>query len=474
MHRPQLRTTLNVKLSQRLTMTPALLQKIELLTLNRLELAELLQLELSENPVLEEAGEIEAGSEGAEAPAEEGAQSDDDPFADIDVDYFFEDYLPPPARTRSDPASLEDKLSFESFLSTPVTLQDHLNWQLNLTEVPPEIHRIAYFMIGNINSDGYLCMSDEEIQEQLQVSHAESDEALGVVQTFDPAGVCSRDLKECLLIQLKGLELDQGVAGELVREHLIDIQQGKIERLSGWIGCTAVEIDEALKVIRTLSPRPGQQYDSRPPEFVQPDVYIQKAENGYRVVISDDGLPRLRLSHAYRRLLRQKATSKETKSFIRERFRSAVELLKSIDQREATIYRVCESVIQRQKPFLDHGLLHLRPMLIKEIAEELNLHSSTISRVVANKYAHTPQGVLELRRFFNVGIEGAGGQSFSTLQVKETIRKIVEAEDPAKPLSDQKIADRLNREGIQITRRTVAKYRDQMHIAGSRRRRKKA
>ena len=201
---------------------------------------------------------------------------------------------------------------------------------------------------------------------------------------------------------------------------------------------------------------------------------FKRPRTGIESSLVTTACPRLRLSHAYRRLLRQKATSKETKSFIRERFRSAVELLKSIDQREATIYRVCESVIQRQKPFLDHGLLHLRPMLIKEIAEELNLHSSTISRVVANKYAHTPQGVLELRRFFNVGIEGAGGQSFSTLQVKETIRKIVEAEDPAKPLSDQKIADRLNREGIQITRRTVAKYRDQMHIAGSRRRRKKA
>lgn len=470
MNRLQLRTTLNVKLSQRLALTPALLQKIELLTLNRLELAELLKQELSENPVLEEAAETEAGLENLELNSEEDSVADESPFSDIDLDYFFEDYLPPPARTRSEPDRLEDKGYFESILSKPITLQDHLNWQLTLTEVEPKIYRIAYFMIGNINSDGYLCVSSQEIWEQLNASSEEIDAALRIIQSFDPVGVCARDLKECLLIQLEGLGLDKGISGDLVRNHLADIREGKLENLRDRVKCTSAEIKEALKVIRALSPKPGQQYDSRRPAFIQPDVYIEKHEDGYRVVVSDDGVPQLRLSQAYRRLLRANTSSKETKSFIRERFRSAVELLKSVDQREATIYRVCRSLVERQKAFLDDGLLHLRPLLIKEVAKELNVHSSTISRVVANKYAHTPQGVLELRRFFNIGVEGPSGQTFSKLQVKELMRKIVGAEDPSKPLSDQKISDRLNSEGIQITRRTVAKYRDQMKIVGSRQR----
>ena len=470
MSRPQLRTTLTVKLSQRLTMTPALLQKIELLTLNRLELAEMLQQELAENPVLEEAA---GGAELTLEPTDQDENPDgaDNPFADIDVEYFFEEYLPPPARTRSEPGSLEDKPSFESFLATPVTLQDHLNWQLNLTEVTPEIHRIAHFIIGNVNSDGYACVSNDEICEQLEVSVEDVERALQTVQSFDPPGVAARDLGECLLIQLESLDLSEGLAGELLRDHLADMEVRKTPELARRVGRGIEEVEEALKVIRTLSPKPGQRYDWKEPEYVQPDVYIQKTEDGYSVAVSDDGLPRLRLSNAYRSLLRQKTTSRETKSFIRERFRSAIELLKSVDQREATIYRVCRAIIDRQTPFLDRGVLYLRPMLIKEIAEELKVHSSTISRVVANKYAHTSQGIVELRRFFSVGVEGRNGQSFSTVQVKEMIRKIIEAENVSRPLSDQKIAQGLNREGIQITRRTVAKYRDQMNIAVSRQRR---
>ena len=450
-------------------MTPALLQKIELLTLNRLELAEMLQQELSENPVLEEA----VGAEPTIEPGDDndGPDGGEDPFADIDVEYFFEEYLPSPARTRSESKSLEDKAPFESFLSTHITLQDHLNWQLNLTEITPEVHRIAYFIIGNVNPDGYACVGNDEICEQLEVSIEDVEQALRTVQSFDPPGVAARDLAECLLIQLESLGMIEGLAGELLRDHLADLEIRKVTELARRVGRGVEEVEEALKVIRSLSPKPGQRYDWKEPDYVQPDVYIQKTEDGYRVVVSDDGLPRLRLSNAYRSLLRQKTTSRETKNFIRERFRSAIELLKSVDQREATIYRVCEAIIHRQTPFLDHGVLYLRPMLIKEIAEELQVHSSTISRVVANKYAHTPHGIVELRRFFSIGVEGRNGQSFSTIQVKEMIRRMIEAENVSKPLSDQKIAQGLNREGIQITRRTVAKYRDQMNVAGSRQRR---
>ena len=245
MYRPQLRTTLNVKLSQRLTMTPALLQKIELLTLNRLELAEVLQQELSENPVLEES----AGAELTTEPADEseGPEESDDPFADIDVEYFFEEYLPSPARTRSEHESLEDKPSFETFLSNPVTLQDHLNWQLNLTELRPEIYRIAQFIVGNVNTDGYACVTDEEICAQLMVSPENVEEAFRTVQSFDPGGVAARDLGECLLIQLEGLKLEEGLAGELLRDHLTELQSQNILELARRVGRQVEEVEKALE-----------------------------------------------------------------------------------------------------------------------------------------------------------------------------------------------------------------------------------
>ena len=463
MNRQRLRTVLNVKLSQRLTMTPALLQKIELLTLNRLELADVLQQELDENPVLEERdGEepVEIGEEEAQV---------DDPFEDIDVDYFFDEYLPA-TRQQIASESAEDKASFETFLATRVTLQDHLNWQLNLTVTSEDLHRCCYFLIGNLDSEGYLQLSLEDVCTELGVSLEQAQEALTTIQSFDPAGVGARDLSECLLVQLEAMGLGSEIEAELVRDHLAELQSSDHRQIARKMGCEVEDLEHSLEIIRTLSPKPGERFDSSEPTYVQPDVDIQKTADGYRVVVSDDGLPRLRLSDAYRRLLRQKTTSRDTKSFIRERFRSALELLKSVDQRQATIGRVCEAIVSRQGSFLDRGLLYLKPMLIKEIAEELNVHSSTISRVVANKYAHTPQGVMELRRFFSLGVGGANGQHFSTQQVKETIRKIIAAENPDKPLSDERIAQALNRSGINITRRTVAKYRDQMNVAGSRQR----
>ncbi len=447
-------------------MTPSLLQKIELLTLNRLELSELLQQELSENPVLEETQE-RLEQDGAERAERDSETETKESLEDFDYEYFFGEYLSPSLQ-RSERESPDDRPSFETFLTTAPSLADHLNWQLNLLEVPKEIGDIAYFIIGNINPDGYLTVSDEEIAAETGASPEQVEKAVATVQSLDPPGIASRDLQECLLYQIRAAGMGGSLAERLICDCLPSLQMRRYRDIARQVGCELEEISEALEQIRAFSPKPGQKFSSDEPVYIQPDVYIYKAEDGYQISVADDGMPKLRLNRVYRTLLKENNVSKDTKSFIKERMRSAIELLKSIDQRQQTIFRVCEVIVDRQRDFLERGIMGLKPMLIKDVAEELSVHSSTISRVVSNKYAHTPQGIVELRKFFTVGVESADGENVSTVQVKEKIRRIIEGESRQKPLSDQKIAKLLNRDGIQITRRTVAKYRDQMNIAGSR------
>ncbi len=458
-------------LSQRLVMTPSLLQKIELLTLNQLELSELMTQELIKNPFLEEVpdgGDVDGNRDGPQE--QEADEKKDDSFDDFDYEYFFGEYLAPSYQVREyEPA--EDRPTFEVFLSSTASLIDHLNWQLNLLEIPEAIHEIADYIVGNINEDGYLRISVEEIAGSLGVEEEEVENALEVVQTLDPLGVGARDLQECLLLQIRGLGLQDTLAERLVEEHLTLIEKKKYKEITRLAGCELSEIGEALKTLRRLSPRPGQQYNNRDPVYIRPDVHICKVDGEYQIMMNDDGLPQLRLNRAYRRLLLEGSNvSKDTKSYIKERFRSALELIRSIDQRQKTIYRVCKAIVARQGEFLEKGRLHMKPMLIKDIASELEVHPSTISRVVANKYSHTAQGVIELRKFFTVGVESSDGENVSTVHVKEKIRKIIDEEDAEKPLSDQRISKALSSEGIHITRRTVAKYRDQMRIPGSRER----
>jgi len=455
-------------------MTPSLLQKIELLTLSRLELSELLNQELAENPVLEEVQES-SEFEAAEKPVEQqkAEQEQGDTYDDFDYEYFFDEYLgssySPSAGSR-ERESDDDRPSFDLFLASPSTLSDHLTWQLNLSDVSRSIRAIADFVIGNINADGYLTTPVEEIAGSLGVSPAQVEHALSIVQALDPTGVGARDLQECLLIQIRAAGLSGSLAEKLVLSYLPLIQQKKFKEISKELGCEYEDISKALETIRRFSPKPGQKYSSEKPVYVQPDVYIYKVNDEYQIALNDDGLPRLKLNRAYREMLKEQNVSKDTKSFIKERFRSALELLKSVDQRQQTIFRVCQCIVNRQRDFLDRGLMYLKPMLIKDVAEELGVHSSTISRVVANKYAHTPQGVIELRKFFTVGVESSDGENLSIVHVKERIKRIIGNENSSKPLSDQKISRILNQEGIQITRRTVAKYRDQMHVPGSRER----
>jgi len=466
-----------MNLTQKLAMTPSLLQKIELLTLNQLELSDLMTQELVKNPFLEEVpdgGEPEAADNKKEKQADKKPDQEEktqkEAFEDFDYEYFFGEYLNPGYRNREF-EYIEDRPTFELFLTNQTSLSDHLNWQLNLSEVGNSHREIAQFIIGNINEDGYLNLSDEEIAEALDTDIERVREALAIVQDLDPAGVGARDLQECLLIQIRVLGLAGTLAEDLVRDYLPLIEKRKYREIAKRMNVEIEAVAEAMEMIRRLSPKPGEAHNNTEPIYIRPDVYIHKVGNEYQISINDEGLPQLRLNRAYRRLLlKGDDISKDTKSYIKERFRSALELIRSIDQRQQTIFRVCRAIIERQEEFLEKGKMFLKPMLIKDIAAELEVHPSTISRVVANKYAHTPQGVIELRRFFTVGVESANGENVSTVHVKEKIKKIIGVEDPKKPLSDQKIAKILSQDGIQITRRTVAKYRDQMRIPGSRER----
>ena len=475
--RQYLRQSLDLRLSQRLALTPSLLQKIELLQLNKLELQEMLNQELMENPILEEVLDQETPSEIAQeegamedARAEEDKQNGDvkDSFDEIDFRYFFDEYLDTGYKNREveDP----EKPTFETFLTRPPSLEEHLNWQLGLSDTPTKIAAIARQIIGNLNEDGYLILTLEELCEAAGCTPEEASEALAVVQAMDPVGVGARDLRECLSLQLESLDLKETLAYRIIQEFLPHLESHKYKEIATQTGSSFEEVLQAVDSIKHLIPKPGQKYSNQKATYVQPEVTIAKVDDEFVVLLNDEGMPQLRLNSSYRDLLKSDGVSGETKSFLREKFRSAVDLLRSVNQRKQTIYKVCLCVVNRQKDFLENGPVSLHPMLIKDVASELGVHSSTISRVVTNKYVDTPQGVMELRKFFTMGVENTDGEGLSIVQVKLKIKKMIEEENRKKPLSDNQIGQMLRRDNIFITRRTVAKYREQMQIPGSRER----
>jgi len=455
-----------------------LLQKIELLQLNKLELQEMLNQELVENPILEEVLESEGPSDAASddrltdaGTAAETAKSQDgekDSFDEIDFRYFFDEYLDTGYRNREVEDS--DKPSFETFLTQTPSLEEHLNWQLGLSDAGPEKSEIARLIIGNLNEDGYLSVSLEEICSLAGCSMEDAADALKAVQFMDPVGVGARDLRECLLLQLENLELEDSLAYRIVNEHLGLLEGHKFKEIASHTNSTFNEVVQAVECIKHLIPKPGLKYSNQKPNYVQPEVTISKVDDEFVILLNDEGMPQLRLNANYRELLKSNGVSGETKSFLREKFRSAVDLLRSVNQRKQTIYKVCVCIVNRQKEFLENGYSHLHPMLIKDVASELGVHSSTISRVVTNKYVDTPQGVMELRKFFTMGLDNQDGESLSIVQVKMKIKKLLENEDRKKPYSDNQLEQLLRRENIFINRRTVAKYREQMQIPGSRER----
>ena len=578
---------LNVKLSQRQILTPGLVQMVSVLALNKIELKDMINAEMVENPVLEEledsvplideVGRREeerdratsaATVEEAPVPTEEKK----DPFDEIDFGSFFQEYLDPGYRS---PGEMEDieRPSFENFLSKPSTLTDHLMWQLGALSLSPGVREAAELIIGNLNEDGYLIASDDELlgvttpatpeedaatqqsliqeAEALGIGAAESapgevsadlgsaealewedpevgttdpgglsaatavapapivaetpitaaapapvyqpsfrreelQEALEVVRFMDPPGVACRDLRECLLYQLRYIQQQHATqkngngttqvladALAIVDQHLRAVQMKQHKEIAKAIGRPLEAIPPALDFIRTLDPRPGLRYNKVTTRLIEPDVAFIKHGDEWLCLMNDEDVPQLRLNPAYKRLLSKDGNDKDTRNYVKERYKSAIQLIKNIEQRKQTIMKVCYSIVARQQDFLEQGIDHLKPMMIKEVAEEIGVHPSTVSRAVANKYAHTPQGVFELRYFFSESVQGPEGGNTSLLILKRRVKKLIEEEDPARPLTDEQITRILQSQGLQVTRRTVAKYREDMRIPSTHQRRVK-
>lgn len=486
MNRPQPKIGLNLKVAQKQILTPGLVQMVTVLALNKLELREMINQEMVENPVLEELPEaapsVEEVRQKAESEAEAPAAPADaqitasepkqDSFEQVDFGSFFDEYLDP--GYKSPAAEVVERPSFENFLSKPTSLADHLEWQLNLSVASSEVREAAYSIIGNLNEDGYLTASLEEIAQAGGHRLEDVEAALKLVQQFDPLGVAARDVKECLLIQLRTLTPENTLAERLVSDYLSQLENKQYKEISKALDRPLQAIERSLETIRTLDPRPGQRYNATEPRLIEPDVAFIKIGDTYHVVMNEDGLPQLRVSHQYRRMLEENGTSRDVRNYVKERFSSAMQLLKNIEQRKQTIIKVCDVIIRRQTEFLDKGIDYLRPMMIKEVAEEVGVHPSTVSRAVANKYSHTPQGVYELRYFFSEAVQGPSGGSTSLINLKRTVKKMIEEEDAAHPLTDEQITHRLHATGISVTRRTVAKYREDMRIPSTHQRRRKA
>jgi RNA polymerase sigma-54 factor len=555
-----LQNKLNLRVSQKQILTPGLVQMVSVLALNKLELKEMINTEMVENPVLEEldstvplldeiAGRQEAherqDAKDIKEKEETGPEAEKkDPFDEIDFGSFFRDYLDPGYRNSADLEEI-DRPSFENFLSKPGTLTDHLVWQLGSITVRPAVYAAAELVIGNLNEEGYLTASEDELmgvaqfhelaelvqapivssdpslaQEdgagashiELVVSHEpipeavaaakrnglapvlqftrdDLREAIGLIQQLDPVGVAARDLRECLMAQLEYLirtrdmegsddpENDQVIedALKMVDKQLHFLQNKQYKEIAKAIARPMEAVIQAHEFIRTLDPKPGLRYNKIEAKLIEPDVAFVKHGDEYLVLMNDEDLPQLRVSPTYRKMLNNQngGVEKDVKTYVKERYKSAVQLIKNIEQRRQTILKVCYAIIGRQADFLDHGIDMLKPMMIKEVAEEIGVHPSTVSRAVASKYVHTSQGVFELRYFFSESVQGPEGAGTSLLILKRRVKKLIEEEDPAHPLTDDQITRVLQSQGIQVTRRTVAKYREDMKIPSTHQRRTK-
>jgi RNA polymerase sigma-54 factor len=419
-------------------------------------------------PDAEETAAAVGGPEAA-APAVETPVAND-PFDEIDFGSFFDDYLDPGYKSPASEAV--EKPSFETFLSAPVTLGDHLRSQLSVSVMPSQIRDAAESIIGNLEEDGYLSASIGEIAVAGQHKPEDVEAALKIVQSLDPAGVAARDLRECLLLQIESVGGKAGVAWQIVANHLRLLETRQYRELARLLGRPMEHIEIAVRMIQHLNPAPGLRYSSAGARVVEPDVYFIKDGEDYILQMNDEDVPQLRLNAQYRRLLdRENGATKEVRDYVRERYTSAIQLMKNIEQRKQTILKVCQAIVRRQTEFLTHGLDQLKPMMIKEVAEEVGVHPSTVSRAVAGKYVHTPQGVFELRYFFSEAVQGPSGSATPLLLLKRKVKKMIDEEDRTKPLTDEHITAMLQAEGIEVTRRTIAKYREDMKIPSTHQRR---
>jgi RNA polymerase sigma-54 factor len=414
--------------------------------------------------------DLSEDSVGDEIVGEEGAR---DAFEEIDFGREFQDYLDPGYKTQEIEYK-EDAPTFEQFLTRPPSLADHLEWQLHMSPIEGEICDAAISVIGNLDADGRLNATNQEIAAMGGWTEEIVEKARQAVMHLDPIGCGARDVRECLLVQVEVKGESDRLASRLIADHLPDLQQHKLPHLAKQISSDVDTLLNELQFIRTLDPYPGRRYSAEEPILISPEIYIEKLDEDddeYVIYFADDGSPRLRVSQQYQQMLGKTDVSNETKSFIREKMRSAVDLLRNIEHRRQTIYKVVESIVHRQQEFLDHGVQYIKPMMLKDIAEDIGMHLSTVSRVVNRKYAHTPQGVIELRRFFTEGMMNEDGEEISTRIIKLKIKKLIEEEDSHNPITDDQVVKILIKDGIKLSRRTVAKYRDQMSIPGSRERR---
>jgi RNA polymerase sigma-54 factor len=462
---------LHTRLVQKLILTPSLQQAIKLLPMSTLELSDLLNQEMVENPLLEEVP-TEDLQPAEPAPAEKTepteAPNKTDTWDDQDYEYFFGEYLDDSYRPRA-AQEVRELPPIENTLSTSTSLTDHLMWQLSMQNDDPLMREIGAAIIGNLEDDGMLGASMDELSAMGPWDIAAVERALHLVQGFDPTGVAARDLQECLLLQIRHLGLEDTPSGTIVSEHLRLLQNHQVPEIARKMGMTIDDLKEHIEVIRHLDPKPGSRYNPGKSQYVIPDVYVMKVEDQYVALLNEDGLPQMRISPVYRRLLDKGASGNddETRAYVKDKFRSALWLIKSVEQRQKTIHKVATSIINFQRDFLDHGIEHLRPLVLRDVANDIGMHESTVSRVVTNKYMHTPQGVFEMKYFFHSGISSSYGENVSSVTIKQRIRKIVENEDPRKPLSDSKIVSILQREGLELARRTIAKYREELKIPTS-------
>jgi len=466
-------------------MTPQLQQAIKLLQLSRLELVQSVSQELIENPVLEEVpseesegelpadeGEaspelqaaVETGNEAA--PEQEGTQ---ELKSDLELGPQWDEYLNEMGDGRDyGNAEADDKElpSYDQTLTRLPSLSDHLLWQLHLSTSDSGLVKGGEWIIGNLDDDGYFRATLDELAEQSGLSLREMERALELIQGFDPLGIGARDLRECLLIQVRQLDLQGTLVAKIIQDHLGDLEKRKYADIAKTLNVTPQEVMDASQlIINELEPKPGRPYVASDTNYVVPDVYVIKIEDRYEVQLNDEGLPRVRINSYYRKLLsRKEAIDKVTKEYVEERLRSAQWPIKGMEQRNKTIYKVAESIVKFQREFLDHGIAQLRPMVLKDVAEDISMHESTISRVTTSKYMHTPQGIFPLKYFFTTGFSAGTGTGISSLTVKDTIQKMIKEEAPAAPLKDQQIVDVLKAKGIDIARRTVAKYREELRI----------
>ncbi len=473
---------LSLRMSQKLVMTPSLQQAIKLLQMTRMELDTLLTQELVENPVLEESGDItedetpqrEEVEAAPEAPVNGDGLDHEKSMENIDLDAYFGDYWEGPGA--SSMMEEREEPPIENSLRREADLYDHLLWQLHMAEVGPRQREIVELIIGNLTPDGFLVATLEEIQAMGEVEERaytleEIEEGLRIVRAFDPPGIACVDLRESLLLQMdiKGIAPD-ALARRMIFEAWDLFLRRQFPALAKKLGVDLPELEAEIEIIKTLETHPGRQFSTDRPHYIEPDVFVRRVGDEYVIQLNDDGLPRLRVSRAYRRMLqtmRSEGRQSEAQTFIKDKIRSAVWLIKSLDQRQRTIYKVASSIVRQQREFLDRGIEHLRPMVLRDVAEDIGMHESTVSRVVSNKYIHTQRGLFPMKFFFHSGIDREYGDNISSLTVKRKIEQLVQAEDPKRPLSDSELMRILNREGIQIARRTVAKYRDELNIPSS-------